>query len=125
MSLKYLTQSAVIIALLALGAERARAIDISGAGSTFVYPVLSKWAEAYRIGRGVAVHYQSVGSGAGINQIESKAVDFGASDAPLSPDELDRDGLLQFLLVIGGVHAHRSARQRQLADHRLYVRPNV
>jgi len=101
-SLKHLAQTALITVLLALGAEHAGAVDISGAGSTFVYPVLSKWAEAYRAGRGVAVHYQSIGSGAGIKQIESKTVDFGASDEPLSPDELDRYGLLQFPLVIGG-----------------------
>ena len=78
------------------------ASDISGAGSTFVYPVLAKWAEAYKTGRGVAVNYQSIGSGGGIKQIESKTVDFGASDAPLAPAELDKFGLLQFPIVIGG-----------------------
>jgi phosphate transport system substrate-binding protein len=64
--------------------------------------VLSKWADAYKKGRGVAVNYQSIGSGGGIKQIESKTVDFGASDAPLPPAELDKFGLLQFPLVIGG-----------------------
>ena len=59
----------------------AGAEDISGAGSTFVYPVLSKWADAYKTGRGVTINYQSIGSGGSIKQIESKTVDFGASDA--------------------------------------------
>lgn len=76
--------------------------DISGAGSTFVYPVLAQWAKAYKQGRGVAVNYQSIGSGDGIKEIESRKVDFGASDAPLMPAELDKYGLLQFPLVIGG-----------------------
>jgi phosphate transport system substrate-binding protein len=80
----------------------AEAADISGAGSTFVFPVLAKWADAYRTGRGVAVNYQSIGSGGGIKQIESKTVDFGASDAPLPPAELDKYGLLQFPIVVGG-----------------------
>jgi phosphate transport system substrate-binding protein len=88
--------------LLLLSPLSAAAADISGAGSTFVYPVLSKWADAYKAGRGVGVNYQSIGSGAGIKLIESKTVDFGASDAPLSPAELDKLGLLQFPIVIGG-----------------------
>src|SRR5580704_12970502 len=78
------------------------AAGISGAGSTFVYPILSKWADAYRTGRGVEVNYQSIGSGGGIKQIESKTVDFGASDAPMPPIELDKFGLIQFPIVIGG-----------------------
>jgi phosphate transport system substrate-binding protein len=80
----------------------ARAGDISGAGSTFVYPILAKWADAYHTANGVAVNYQSIGSGGGIKQIQSKTVNFGASDAPLPPAELDKFGLLQFPLVIGG-----------------------
>ena len=88
--------------LAALQSVAGEAADISGAGSTFVYPVMSKWADAYKNGRGVAVNYQSIGSGGGIKQIESKTVDFGASDAPLPPTELDKFGLLQFPLVIGG-----------------------
>jgi phosphate transport system substrate-binding protein len=87
---------------VALFPVSAGAADISGAGSTFVYPVLAKWAEAYKAGRGVAINYQSIGSGDGIKQIENKTVDFGASDAPLMPAELDKFGLLQFPLVIGG-----------------------
>ena len=94
---------ALLALLLAgMGSVAARAADISGAGSTFVYPIMSKWADAYKTGRGVAVNYQSIGSGAGIKEIQSKTVDFGASDAPLPPAELDKYGLLQFPLVIGG-----------------------
>lgn len=90
------------VMLTGLFSVSATAADISGAGSTFVYPILSKWADAYKTGRGIAVNYQSIGSGGGIKQIESKTVDFGASDAPLPPAELDKFGLLQFPLVIGG-----------------------
>lgn len=90
------------LTLIPLNVVSAAGADISGAGSTFVYPVLAKWAEAYKVGRGVEINYQSMGSGAGITQIESKAVDFGASDAPLPSAELDKFGLLQFPLVIGG-----------------------
>jgi phosphate transport system substrate-binding protein len=90
------------VAFMVLWSLTAWAAEISGAGSTFVYPVLSAWADAYRKGRGVAVDYQPIGSAGGINRIQSKAVDFGASDAPLPPEELDKFGLLQFPLVIGG-----------------------
>ena len=76
---------------------------VLGAGSTFVYPVLAKWAEAYEAMTGVAIDYQAVGSGVGIRQIKSRTVDFGASDAPLRPDELAALGLIQFPIVVGGV----------------------
>lgn len=82
----------------------ASAQQITGAGSTFVYPVLSKWSEAYsQVGNGVRVNYQSIGSGGGIAQIKAATVDFGASDAPLPPDQLQAAGLTQFPVVIGGV----------------------
>ena len=90
------------VTLAALSSVPAKSADLSAAGSTFVYPILSKWAEAYRGGSGVAINYQPIGSGGGIKQIESKTVDFATSDAPLPPAELDRFGLLQFPLVIGG-----------------------
>jgi len=77
--------------------------DVVGAGSTFVYPVLSRWAEAYRVETGVKIGYQAVGSGTGIWQIKSRTVDFGASDAPLRPEELAAAGLVQFPIVVGGV----------------------
>ena len=76
---------------------------VLGAGSTFVYPVLAKWAEAYEAVTGVTIDYQAVGSGVGIRQIKSRTVDFGASDAPLRPEELAALGLMQFPIVVGGV----------------------
>lgn len=102
MRLKHSARAALTAVVLVLFAEQAAALDISGAGSTFVYPVLAKWAEAYEVGRGVTVNYQSIGSGGGLERIERGTVDFGASDAPLTPAELDKFGLLQFPLVIGG-----------------------
>ena len=75
--------------------------QITGAGSTFVYPILSKWSEAYSQLKGVRVNYQSIGSGGGIAQIKAGTVDFGASDAPLPPDQLTAAGLAQFPVVIG------------------------
>src|SRR5436305_7873120 len=81
----------------------ARSMDISGAGATFPYPLYAKWAEAYKAKTGIGLNYQSIGSGGGIKQIKSKTVDFGASDMPLKPDELDAAGLVQFPMVMGGV----------------------
>src|SRR5437899_7163892 len=78
------------------------AADISGAGATFPYPVYAKWADAYKKETGVSLNYQSIGSGGGIKQISAKTVDFGASDMPLKPEELEKSGLLQFPTVIGG-----------------------
>jgi phosphate transport system substrate-binding protein len=77
--------------------------DITGAGSTFVFPILSKWSADYGTKTGANVKYQSIGSRGGIAQIKSSAVDFGASDAPLRPDDLQKSGLGQFPLVIGGI----------------------
>ena len=85
-----------------LAAVSAQAMDITGAGATFPYPIYAKWAEAYRAKTGVGLNYQSIGSGGGIKQIQNKTVDFGASDMPMKPEELDKDGLLQFPTVIGG-----------------------
>ena len=86
-----------------LGASLAQATDMTGAGATFPYPVYAKWAEAYKAQTGVGMNYQSIGSGGGIKQIKAKTVAFGASDAPLKPEELDLLGLTQFPTVIGGV----------------------
>ena len=77
--------------------------DVTGAGASFPAPVYAKWADAYAKATGVHINYQSVGSGAGIKQINAKTVDFGASDAPLKDDELASAGLIQFPMVIGGV----------------------
>jgi phosphate transport system substrate-binding protein len=80
----------------------ASAMDISGAGATFPYPIYAKWADAYKKETGIGLNYQSIGSGGGIKQIKAKTVTFGASDMPLEPSELDSAGLLQFPTVIGG-----------------------
>jgi phosphate transport system substrate-binding protein len=79
------------------------AADITGAGATFPYPIYSKWAEAYKAATGIGLNYQSIGSGGGIKQIKSKTVDFGASDMPLKKEELEKEGLVQFPAIIGGV----------------------
>ena len=81
----------------------AQAADITGAGATFPFPIYAKWAEAYKAASGVGLNYQSIGSGGGIRQIRAKTVDFGATDAPVKGEELTRDGILQFPMVMGGV----------------------
>ncbi len=80
----------------------AQAANISGAGATFPYPIYAKWAAAYAVKTGVQMNYQSIGSGGGIAQINANTVDFGASDMPLKPEVLEKDGLTQFPPVIGG-----------------------
>jgi phosphate transport system substrate-binding protein len=89
-------------ALAASVATPALAVDITGAGATFPYPIYAKWADAYKTQTGVGLNYQSIGSGGGIKQITAKTVDFGASDMPLKPEELEKTGLVQFPTVIGG-----------------------
>ncbi len=89
--------------LIATASARLEAAEITGAGSTFVYPILSKWSAAYGTKTGQVIEYQSVGSGKGIAQIKAAAVDFGASDMPLKSKELAKFGMGQFPLVIGGV----------------------
>jgi phosphate transport system substrate-binding protein len=92
------------LALLGLAAApRAEAAEISGAGATFPYPIYAKWAEAYKAKTGVSMNYQSIGSGGGIKQINAKTVDFGASDMPLKPEDLDKGGLMQWPMIMGGV----------------------
>jgi len=88
---------------LGVGNRVEAADEIVGAGSTFVFPVLSKWADEYNRKTGVRVNYQSIGSGAGIAQVKAANVDFGASDMPLASDELASLGMLQFPLVTGGI----------------------
>ncbi|MDF3838667.1 phosphate ABC transporter substrate-binding protein PstS [Cupriavidus basilensis] len=94
---------ATLACLLAGCALAARAGDITGAGSTFVYPLLVKWAATYYTKTGQQVNYEPIGSGNGIRQIKAAAVTFGTSDMPLKPDELEAAGLVQFPLVVGGV----------------------
>jgi phosphate transport system substrate-binding protein len=88
---------------LALAAAAASAQDMTGAGATFPAPIYAKWADAYNKATGARLNYQSVGSGAGIQQIRAKTVDFGATDMPLTDEALAKDGLIQFPTVIGGV----------------------
>ncbi len=94
------------VAALALGVAMtgtALAADISGAGSTFIYPVFAKWADTYKTNTGTGLNYQSIGSGGGIKQVEAKTVTFGATDKPLGDDELSKNGLVQFPMIMGGI----------------------
>src|SRR6185295_17010859 len=94
---------ALLTAATAFGATLARAADISGAGATFPYPIYSKWADAYKKETGNGLNYQSIGSGGGIKQIQNKTVTFGASDAPLKGEDLEKFGLAQFPIVMGAI----------------------
>jgi phosphate transport system substrate-binding protein len=88
---------------IVISASAAHAGDITGAGATFPAPVYAKWAEAYKAATHNSVNYQAIGSGGGIKQIKAKTVDFGGTDKPLKPDDLNASGLYQFPAVIGGV----------------------
>jgi phosphate transport system substrate-binding protein len=81
------------------------AADISGAGATFPFPIYAKWADSYKKDTGNGPNYQSIGSGAGIKQIKARTVTFGATDAPLEPAELEKAGLAQWPMVMGGIVA--------------------
>jgi phosphate transport system substrate-binding protein len=94
-----LLASAVVLSV----STGAMAAEMTGAGSSFIYPVLAKWAEAYKAKSGNSLNYQSIGSGGGIKQIKAKTVDFGATDAPLTFEELEAGGMVQFPAIIGGV----------------------
>ncbi|MDO9253661.1 phosphate ABC transporter substrate-binding protein PstS [Hydrogenophaga sp.] len=94
------TVAAAALATMAMGT--AFAADITGAGATFPYPMYAKWAEAYKKETGIGLNYQSIGSSGGLKQIRAKTVTFGASDAPAKPEELERDGMVQFPAIIGG-----------------------
>jgi phosphate transport system substrate-binding protein len=98
-----LTTRLVAGAAIAIAASAAHAQNITGAGATFPAPIYAKWAEAYKAATGAQLNYQAIGSGGGVKQITSKTVDFGASDDPMSGDDLTKNGLLQFPAVIGGV----------------------
>src|ERR1700744_6500912 len=93
----------IVAAGLVAVAKAAFAADITGAGSTFIFPVLSKWADAYKKESGNGVNYQSIGSGAGIKQVQAKTVTFGATDKPLKVDQLDKDGFAQWPMAMGGI----------------------
>jgi phosphate transport system substrate-binding protein len=93
--------AAAVISIAMAGT--ALAANITGAGSTFIYPVFAKWADTYKTKTGNGLNYQSIGSGGGIKQVEAKTVTFGATDKPLSDDELAKNGLVQFPMVMGGI----------------------
>ena len=97
----FLKTVAATVAALAFGTS-ALAADITGAGATFPFPIYAKWAEAYKAATGVGLNYQSIGSSGGIRQIRAKTVAFGASDAPVKGEELNKDGMVQFPAIIGG-----------------------
>jgi phosphate transport system substrate-binding protein len=103
MQLNKFIKNALVAAGVAVTMTTAMAADITGAGATFPYPIYSKWAEAYKAKTNVGLNYQSIGSGGGIKQIKAKTVDFGASDMPLSPEDLSEAGLMQFPAIMGGV----------------------
>ena len=88
--------------ILAIATFSASAQTITGAGATFPYPIYSKWSELYNKESGVALNYQSIGSSGGIRQIDAKTVTFGATDAPVAGDKLDKNGQVQFPAIIGG-----------------------
>jgi phosphate transport system substrate-binding protein len=93
----------IALAATTFAASAVQAVNITGAGATFPYPIYAKWAAMYKTASGNGLNYQSVGSGAGIKQIKAKTVDFGASDMPLPANELAAAGLFQFPAVMGGV----------------------
>src|SRR5258706_15948864 len=94
--------AALAATALGMGATGARAVDISGAGATFPYPIYAKWADAYKKETGVGLNYQPIGSGGGIKQIKAKTVTVGASDMPLKPEDLKEAGLVEFPIINRG-----------------------
>jgi len=94
---------AIVAAGLVAASTSAFAADITGAGSTFIFPVLSKWADAFKKESGSSVNYQSIGSGAGIKQIQANTVTFGATDAPLRAEQLEKDGFAQWPMIMGAI----------------------
>jgi len=102
-----ITRAVISSALAGLAAvvlaSSAQAQNISGAGATFPYPVYSRWAQAYQQETGISINYQAIGSGGGIRQIKENTITFGATDSPLKPEDLEKAGLVQFPLIMGGV----------------------
>src|SRR6188472_3714899 len=101
--MRFMSYAAAVGLAAAFTITTAQAGDISGAGATFPYPIYAKWADAYKKETGIGLNYQSIGSGGGIKQIQNKTVTFGATDAPLKGAQLDKDGLIQFPMVMGGI----------------------
>ncbi len=104
-SIRGLAALALVAGSAAIAGTSANAADISGAGATFPYPIYAKWADAYKKEAGTGINYQSIGSGGGIKQIQAKTVTFGATDMPLKGEQLEKDGLVQFPMVMGGLTA--------------------
>lgn len=105
MNLKFssLVSTAVAASVIMAATVPVQAADITGAGATFPFPIYSKWADAYKKETGNGLNYQSIGSGAGIKQIQAKTVTFGATDAPLTAEDLKKSGLVQWPMVMGGI----------------------
>ncbi len=100
---KAIAAAGLVVASASVFSVAVKAADVTGAGATFPFPVYSKWADAYKKETGHGVNYQSIGSGAGIKQILAKTVTFGATDAPLKADKLEKDGLVQWPMVMGAI----------------------
>lgn len=101
-----IVKTAVVAAMAVIAAANTNstfASNISGAGATFPYPIYAKWADEYKKQTGIGLNYQSIGSGGGIKQVQARTVTFGASDMPLAIEDLEKDGLVQFPMIIGGV----------------------
>ena len=103
MRTKQLIKGVAVAAVGALMTLSVQAAEFTGAGATFPFPIYSKWAEAYKASTGIGLNYQSIGSGGGMRQIKAKTVDFGASDQPMKVEELEKEGIVQFPAIIGGV----------------------
>jgi len=101
--MRFMSYAAAASLAAALSVTAAQAADISGAGATFPYPIYAKWADTYKKEIGIGLNYQSIGSGGGIKQIKAGTVTFGATDAPLTGDDLTSSGLAQFPMVMGGI----------------------
>ncbi len=103
MTIKSVFGAALVSAIAAMTSPVLQAAEITGAGATFPFPVYSKWADAYKKETGDSLNYQSIGSGAGIKQIQSKTVTFGATDMPLTAEALTKDGMVQWPMVMGAI----------------------
>jgi len=97
-----LLKTVAAAAFASLAISSAMAADLTGAGATFPFPIYAKWAEGYKAVSGIGMNYQSIGSSGGLKQIRAKTVTFGATDAPVSGEDLDKDGMVQFPAIIGG-----------------------
>ena len=103
MKMNQFTRAALLAAALSAGSLAAKAAEISGAGSTFIYPILAKWADTYKKDTGTSINYQSIGSGGGIKQIKAGTVTFGATDMPLTEKDLESSGLAQWPAIMGSI----------------------